>query len=247
MWNHKKVAAYTGTKNLYPMMVPAVKSLLINSDVDEIWLYLEDDKLPDIFKGAPEDIINVRNASKQTYFKADGPNMQSKFTYMAMMRATFAKEFPELPRILSLDVDTIVTKDISSLWDLPLEEGDGYYFAASEEPGRSEKEDILYTNIGVCLYNLDKLRDGKCDEAIKILNEKKYTYLEQDVFNYICQGNILAMDPVYNSTIFTKVSDDPRIVHFAGEKKWSGKTIVQKYAERPWSEVMKYRKWNYGK
>lgn len=41
-----KAAVYTGTKNLYREMVTASKSLLINSDVDKIYLLVEDDEFP---------------------------------------------------------------------------------------------------------------------------------------------------------------------------------------------------------
>lgn len=41
-----RVAAYCGTRNLYKDMVPAFKSLLINSNVDIIYLLIEDDKFP---------------------------------------------------------------------------------------------------------------------------------------------------------------------------------------------------------
>ena len=47
---------------------------------------------------------------------------------MAMMRATLSKLFPNLDQILSLDVDTIIEKDISNLWNLNL---DDYYLAAT--------------------------------------------------------------------------------------------------------------------
>ena len=41
-----RVAAYCGTRNLYKDMVPAVKSLLVNSNVDKIYLLIEDDQFP---------------------------------------------------------------------------------------------------------------------------------------------------------------------------------------------------------
>ena len=41
-----KAAVYTGTRNLYKQMVVAVKSLIRNSDVDKIYLLIEDDEFP---------------------------------------------------------------------------------------------------------------------------------------------------------------------------------------------------------
>ena len=251
MYDGKRVAAYTGTRNLYRMMVPAVKSMIINSDVDNIYLFIEDDEFPKSY-GMPEEIVHTINCSKQKYFPPDGPNMKSKFTYMALMRAAFYKEFPELDRILSLDVDTIVNEDISDIWDLPL--GNDYYFAASKEPGASKMwsdltgTDFLSTNIGVCLQNLRKFRDdGKGDEIIEMLNTKRSDYVDQEAFNYMCQGHIYDLPPEYNSNYFTKECERPKIVHYAGIKKWDEKLLVKKYAACPWNEVLTYRKRRYRK
>ena len=38
-----KAAVYTGTQNLYGGMIAAAKSLIANSDVDEVWFLIEDD------------------------------------------------------------------------------------------------------------------------------------------------------------------------------------------------------------
>ena len=250
MSEKRKVAAYTGTRNLYRMMVPAVKSLITNSDVDDIYLFIEDNEFPESY-GIPEDIVHTINCSKQTYFKPDGPNMKGKFTYMALMRATFYKEFPKLDRILSLDVDTIINDDISDIWELPIDED--YYFAAAKEPSASimwsdkTGTDFISTNIGVCLQNLKKFRDGKGDEIIEALNTEKSDYVDQEAFNLYCQGHIYDLPPEYNSNEFTKVCNNPKIVHYAGIKKWDDKQLVEKYAKCPWSEVMNYRKWRYGK
>ena len=249
MWKHDKVAVYTGTRNLYPMMVPAVKSLLINSDVDEIWLFIEDDEFPKEYE--LPDIVKTRNVKDQTYFPKDGPNMKSRFSYMALMRAALPYEFPDLDRILSLDVDTFAVKDISDLWDLPLL--DKYYFAACKEPDASfyySKKNgtkYLYTNVGVCLQNLKKLRDGKCDQIIKELNTNEYKYVDQDVMNFLCQGEIYDMPSKYNGCGFTIACDNPSIAHYAGDKVWFDKPMVAHYMDIPWDQIMKYRKRVYNK
>lgn len=236
MWKPIKAAAYTGTKNLYKAMVPAVKSLICHSDVDKIYLFIEDDEFP---YDVPEDIVEIRNVSDQTYFKADGPNMNSQFTYMAMIRAALSKELPDLDRVLSLDVDTLVVDDISKLWDLEI---DDYYLASCEEPNASKEHGYWYSNIGVALYNLEKLRDGKCDEVIEALNTKKYRYLEQDAFNELCQDKILPMSNRYNSNPFCRVHNHPCIIHYAGMKYWRDEPGYKKWEKTPWEDIMRYRK-----
>lgn len=234
-----KTAVYTGTRNIYQYMIPAIKSLLINSDVDKIYLLIEDDVFP---FDLPDNVKTI-NVSNQKYFRLNGPNMNSHYTYLAMMRAALAKIFPDLDTILSLDVDTIVNQDISDVWDLPIE---NYYFAASRQP-RKSKGGIwyvcdLYTNTGVALYNLKKLReDNKVDEVIHMLNSKKYQFLEQDCFNLCCQNNILIMSSDYNANDWVDPYQTQKIIHYAAIplEQWSKGNIVKKYKNIPWQEIRK--------
>ena len=226
-----KAAVYAGTRNIYIDMVTSVKSLLMNSDVDVVYFLTEDDTFP---YDLPERVktINVRD---QSFFRKTGPNMKSNYTYMAMMRATLAHMFPDLDVILSLDQDVFVIKDISDLWNMPL---DGCYYAAVKELHRSHNG-LLYTNMGVVLYNLEKLRDGKADEVISVLDNRQYTWLEQDVFNYLCQGRIKELPSGYNVNRFTAPTDDRRIIHYAGYKIRETRTFPYylKYQAVPVSDI----------
>lgn len=236
-----KAAVYTGTKNLYREMVTASKSLLINSDVDKIYLLVEDDEfpleIPDVIK-----VINVKN---QKWFPSDGPNMQTVYSYMAMIRVAFCHIFPELGRILSLDVDTIVDKDISDIWDLPI---DDCYLAACHEIHRTHKSglnknfseaEFMYCNAGVVLFNLEKLRNGKADEMIEMLNRRRYRWVDQDAMNYLCQGWIYDMPSDYNDNDWTVRPNAVKIKHYAGIKNWQNLEYVMKYRTIPWDEVLK--------
>lgn len=228
----KRVAVYTGSRNLYPDMLPAIKSMLMNGKPDLIYLLIEDDKFP---YWLPSNVKTI-NVSGQKFFPKDSPNMRSKFTYLAMMRAALAKVLPEdIDMVLSLDCDTIIHGSLDELWDLDL---DGYFFSASEEPGRSEYEDCLYTNTGVALYNLKMLREtGKVDEVIEELNRKHYPWVEQDVFNFLCQGGILPMPSKYNANNFTYPTDEIVIKHYAGYSCWNAEADVQKYRSYGWNYI----------
>lgn len=228
-----KVAVYSGTQNLYPYMVTAAKSLLLNSDVDKIYFLIEDD----IFPYKLPDEIECINVSGQTYFSPDGANMHSHFTYMSMMRATYSKLFPDLDRILSLDVDTIVDQDISDIWDLPIED---CYFAASSEPSRCS-DGKMYYNIGVCLFNLEKMRDGMTDRIIEELNTHEHYWIEQDVLSDFCNGHVYDMPGMYNGTLFTVFKGDPKIIHYAAIKRWWEQPEVGEYAKYTFDEIGKYR------
>ena len=159
MWEGKKVAAYSATRNMYMFIPAAVKSLLTYSDVDDVWLLIEDDKFPSEFGKLP-DCVHTRNLSKQRYLRWDGPNMKCGWTYMAMMRAVLCYEFPDLDRILSIDMDCLCCKDISDI----------YYFSnTSLDPSAAFILDNVYyqckmwTNTGqsaikqtALIYDMDK-------------------------------------------------------------------------------------------
>ena len=230
----EKHALYTGSRNLYGDMQTAAKSLIANSDVDKVWLLVEDDGydywLPDF--------CEVIDVSGQKFFPKDGPNMGTQYTYMAMIRCALAlmPEFDGVDRILSLDVDTIANRKVNDVWDLPL--GDEYYFSAVREHHRS-LGNLLYTNIGVALMNLDLLRNGKAEEFIYALNHWRYRWIEQDVMNYLCQGRILEMPPEYNACDFIR-HDFVRIRHFAAKsaKVWREDPLVRHYREMSWDEAL---------
>lgn len=236
----EKIAVYTGTRNIYEDMLAASKSLVANSDVDKIYFLIEDDSFPfDI----PKDIIETRNISDQKYFADDSVNMKSKFTYMALIRSAFSDIFPEHDRILSLDCDTFCVRDVSDIWTLPI---DDYYFAASREPHRCVAK-MLYTNVGVCLMNLEKMREtGKGLEYVDVLNRQEFTYIDQDCMNYLSQGYIYDMHSEFNANDWTVSCQNPRIKHFAGIKSniWHKNELFRKYSMISWNDIFRERKMN---
>ena len=218
----KKVAVYSGTRNVYKLMLPAVTSLVQNSSVEEVFFLIEDDVFP--YKLPTQ--VRCINISDQQWFPRDGPNFNNPWTYMTLVRAALPKMFPDLDRILSLDIDTIVDQNIDAIWDLPIE---NMYLAASRELHKTHGI-FLYTNTGVALYNLKKLReDGKDNEVIRALNTKKYDFNEQDAMNQLCQGYIYDMSSEYNVTLFTEVPKQVKIVHYAAFKNWEEQSHYMKY------------------
>lgn len=220
-----KAAVYCGTRNLYADMLPAIKALLINSDVEKIYLLIEDDIFPYQLPGCVECI----NVSEQTYFDHDGPNYRNGWTYMVLMRAALHRVFPDLDKIVSLDVDTIAAKDVSGLWDYDVED---YYLAGCKEPRKSIQQ--LYINAGVMVMNLAKLRDGKGDEIIEALNTRRFPFNEQDCINELCQGGILEISSDYNANAYTIPTSTPKMVHFAAIPRWQNAPLVKQYRDMAW-------------
>lgn len=229
-----KAAVYCGTRNLYPDMVVAAKSLSRNTNIDEIYFLIEDPEFPYPLP----DYVKCINVADQTYFRKNGPNVYKLWTWMVLMRAALSKYFPEHDRILSLDVDTIVEKSIDELWDLDLT---AYYLAGVPEPKKS-KSGIPYVNLGVCLFNLKMLRETHMDDqVIQFLNTKRYAFAEQDCINQNCFDKILTLPSMYNKNDFTEPCSAPKIWHFACDRSWNKKPLYQKYQSLTWDDIWRVK------
>ena len=234
-----KIAVFTGSRNIYDDMELCAKSITAFSDVDKIYFLIEDD----IFPRELPDHIETMNMSEQTYFEPWSPNMTSQFSYFALLRAALGDIFKQYDRVLSLDCDVVAVRDISHLWELPI---DDYYFAAAKEAHRSIAG-MLYTNVGVCLMNLKRLREtSKTYECIDVLNRQRFNYVDQDVMNYLCQGYIYEMNSEYNANNWTAGCQNPRIIHFAGMNRvhWHKHPKAKLYSQMSWDEVFQLRKQN---
>ena len=218
-----RAAVYTGTRNLYEHMIPAMKSLMINSPVDKIYLMIEDDEFP----YPVPDCVEVINLNDHMLFH-DGPNMNTQFTPYCMMRAATAKLLPKnLDRVLQLDVDTIVEDSLDELWTMDLT---GKCFAAvPEHLGRYKPYGPKYYNLGVAVLNLEEIRKTHVeDRLINLLKTEKMPFIDQDAWNRI--GTELAEDlPVrFNETFCTGYTEKPAIIHYAGHTDWATNTTIRR-------------------
>ena len=239
-----RAAVYTGTRNLYPHMVAAAKSLAANSSVEKIFFLIEDDEFPE----ALPPLVETINVSGQKWFPADGPNMKSQFTYMAMVRACLTKILPaDLDRVLSLDVDTVVADNIDELWGLDM---DRKWFAMAEEKYTTRHVyGIHYYNAGVAVFNLAEIRKDKADDdMVKMLNEDQMPYIDQDAMNRLGYPRKILEIPVrFNECMVNGFTEHPAIVHYAGFRDgWTNplaprREYYAKYRDMTWEQALKGR------
>lgn len=131
------------------------------------------------------------------------------------------KLFPQLDRLLSIDVDTIVQGDITELWGMDMT---GYHIACAREVVYQEP----YYNNGVCLMNLKQMReDGVDDMLIHSMNTTAHRYVTQDAMQTCCK--IKELPSKYNACKFTEPCAEPLILHFADTRDWRGLPIVKEY------------------
>lgn len=219
---YDKVAVYAGTRNIYEQMYVCLKSLLLNNDMDRVYLLIEDDTFPYPLP----DCVMIANVSEQEFFEKDSPNYQSHWSYMSMMRCALATMFPEEKRMLWLDCDTIVDKDITDLFQMNMA---GAFYAGVLEPKKSI-DVFRYINCGVLMCNLELLRLAeKEDELVQFLNMVKLVFPDQEAINLLCQCRIRLIDSSYNSNPWTMPCQIPKVIHYATirgddlKKQWAYK------------------------
>lgn len=231
----RKVVSYCMTRNIYPMVIPSMKSLLANNDIDTVYLLTEDD---DTRLDLP-DIVKTINVSGQQYFKHDSPNFYNRFTWMVMMRMALPFVLADEEKVLSLDLDTIVQQNIEQLWGLNMNDK---YIAGAIEDALSAQKGYSYINCGVMMMNLEKMRDGMAEKIIHLLNTKRYLYNEQDCMNEtLTEEQKLIISPAFNYGFFNQGAMClPSILHFAAHgKSFNGLDIVNQWRNKDWSEILK--------
>lgn len=141
-------------------------------------------------------------------------------------------------KVLYLDCDVLVRKDISALFDIDITT---YYAAAVTNPFPISEEDWPhgYFNSGVLLINTQRwLQDNISEHVVNLARSKPETLVmpDQDALNHLFQGNWLRLPPEYNAqmSMFTKPKkllqegaefknvtflEDPAIVHFSSSNK----------------------------
>lgn len=224
------------SRNLYPYIPGVIHSTLKHNPTAKIWCFLEDEDVP---YSLPEQ-CEIVDVSKQRFFGEDCANIRTSYTYLSLMRSTYANLFtgepneygirtlPKLDRVLQMDVDIAVEGSLQPLWDVDM---DGKWFFMTDETLGSYRpfgqDEPHYYNCGVCVFNLKQMReDGIVDEAIEALNTHKWRCIDQDLWNYLLKkygyDKCLPMGPKYNSTFVTGSAGLNRdvVIHYAGEKYW---------------------------
>lgn len=221
---------YSASRNLYPCLQWTITSLLEHNKNVTVYVLAEDDELPFEIP-CKHKIINVSN---QQYFGKDCPNINSPFTYMAMLRVC-TPELIKAAKVIQLDVDTIICDSLEPLWETDLT---GKWVGwCPERFGTYRPYGPLYYNFGVAVLNLGQMRKDKAtDQLVKLLNSGFYRFIDQDAMNVLAvPGKTVDIDIRFNESFCCGYTGNPAIVHYAGHHDWyENKTIYR------WEYLAKY-------
>ena len=233
-------------KYIYPLIV-SIHSALINSNKNKTTLVYHILCSKDLRKkniNKLKSLLNVFPTNLEMIFYNMGDAF-IKFNHQKFSEVTYyrllAPIFIPLDRIIYLDSDVLVFKDLYEMYHLPFKNNYVLGFLDLFSGGIdylgliSEK----YINAGILLINLEKIRnDNKHYELLYMaFNHKKLKHQDQTVINYILYPNIGFLPFKYgifnfptifdikylylrtirqnlNITELTAASKDPSIMHF---------------------------------
>lgn len=116
----------------------------------------------------------------------------------------------DLDRVLYLDGDIIVQKDLVELYNYDI--GENYIGAVKDTNGLDYgffgKKEYTYFNSGVMVMNLEKMRKDKLPD--KLLEYRKTGYnklMDQDTFNFVLKGSVELLPFKYNTQMNTISSE----------------------------------------
>lgn len=168
-------------------------------------------------------------------------------------RALLPELFPNNNKIVYIDCDLVVLKDIAELYDADIRD---YLIGAVKNYCNQFIYDYIereiqispykYFNAGVLLINLQKFREADISHKFleMVAGERQYNLMDQDILNILCNKNILYIDDRWNVSWqhvfqrdelfslrseyrneYEQIIKDPFIVHYTSEKKpWDYQT-----------------------
>lgn len=204
------IIAYCANRVIYHLLPTTINSLIVNNpEIKKIYLLIEDDSIDYL----TDSRIIFINCNKYNFLVRKGINVLRRFPYMAMTRCFLPLILTE-PKVLYLDVDTIIDGNIKELWDLDIS---GKCVGASEEVNG-------YFNSGVLLMNLMQIRaGGYIKQLSRLLNGCKFRFPDQDAMNIVFKNSIAYIPSEFNR--LGKAHEAEKygyiIRHFAGiTKPW---------------------------
>ena len=105
---------YALTRNVYPWILPSLRSLKEHEPKARVFILCEDDEIP----GLPMEceFINVKD---QEWFPKDGPNYSNNFSYINLLKCVYPSIL-RVNKVIHLDIDTIVCDSLEPFWKTDL-------------------------------------------------------------------------------------------------------------------------------
>lgn len=190
-------------------------------------------------------------------------DQMSRFTIGTMFRCSLPELLPDLNRIIYLDADLFVNRDIKELWNIDIRE---YYLAGVADEGVAvhnyprilnkypEIKKESYFNAGVLYMNLKKLREFENLKKLVVdflIENPEAGLPDRDALNVIFHDKVLYLDGSWNQFVYFHRKNnveklDKAIFHYAATllMLYSNSQIDLEYfrviCRTPWSDYELY-------
>jgi lipopolysaccharide biosynthesis glycosyltransferase len=253
---------YVCDKNYVNPFLISLGSLIRSNSVEKIekvYIFIDFDKRQ--FEAKIKKILSEKKFELIEFNKETIKEIQKELEHSISTHVTLASYYRlfiseylpvEIKKLIYLDCDTIVLKELISLYEVNIE---NYLFGAIREfhtynyLNQFQIFDDRYFNAGVLLLNLELIRSTdfftKCIFFIK-KNFSKLINHDQDVINVVASGRIkeLGYQFNYHANLFKfNTLQEPVIIHYTGYgKPWTNKSALitnQPYDFYYWEEFNK--------
>lgn len=258
------VLALASDERYFPGLCCAVASALSHLDpTREVDLKVLDGGISQTSRGTFSKLIDRVREVVRLEFVTVNPSVFGKATpgpgqsHMTYCR-TLLPQLLDVPRLIYLDCDVLVFRDLSELFDLDL--SPGKILAAvhdSETLTLSDDSRALagamslpatgrYFNAGVLLLNLDELRKQNfAEQSLEFFKSWRgqYRFHDQSAFNFLLHGRLDELPEHWNRASWRfdvqQNNDLDCVLHYTRSAPWLGKTPgpAQNLFERFASEV----------
>lgn len=248
---------YAVNSYYYPYLYISIYSLIKNStnnyDINILHNSLNEDDINTLMSLKNAKInINIINVDK--YVKDKEYILSDHISKEAYFRFLIPRILSNYNKVIYLDCDTIITKDLEELYNIDLKHntlGAILDCGISNIKGYTSNivkiPDNTYINSGVMLINnklfiKNELEEQQCFKII--IDNKKLKFHDQDIVNIYYQNKILLLDSKWNKQIDLRIKkdfisdiDNSFIIHYYGPSKaWLNKNnksayLFWKYAE----------------
>jgi len=229
-------AIVTGADYKYiPGVIALYNSIKANANIScDIYLLAHGKK--EEFKDIPKEINIIYNA--ETINSPASSEWPEKIPAM-YSRLLIPSMFIKYDKVLWLDADVIILKDLKPLFDLDLND---YPCAAALPSNLSrftfmpiqlekpeyypEMTNILAISAGVVLFNINKWNELNLDSTINelLVSDIKFKYVVQGLMGYALKGNFKQVGNEWNcSTSWVKRTNEINILHYIGGRNISPK------------------------
>jgi lipopolysaccharide biosynthesis glycosyltransferase len=207
-----RIAIAFGADTPYtPHLAAVIASIVARTPADRIHFLVLHDGMSAALRQrveacAPRALFSWHDVGTKLSQGLDGSGHISRATYYRLLLPTVAP--PELGKILYLDSDIVVHRDLTELWNVRLGE---HPLAAVFDVGVDAREFSTrwqlpyggqhYFNAGILLLNLDLIRaESSFGRAMDLLEKhrERMTWMDQDALNVVFWGRWLALDPRWN-------------------------------------------------